>query len=156
MKSLEQAYDPVKYGERSATPHIEISIPSLRWPSLAPEGKHVLVARVQFVPTQGTNDAALADDVTRAIEQTFAGFSSLVRGMRVTSPAALASEYGLSEGSVTGGELTLDQILFMRPVPGWARYRMPVDGLFLGGMGCHPGPGILGGAGWLAARAALS
>lgn len=156
VQSLERAYDPIKYGQRSATPHVEISVPSLRWPSLAPEGKHVLVARVQYVPLHGTDDAALADDVTRAIEQTFAGFTTLVRGMRVTSPAVLASEYGLSEGSVTGGELTLDQILFMRPVPGWARYRMPVAGLFLGGMGCHPGPGIPGGAGWLATRAALS
>ncbi|HEY4304761.1 MAG TPA: NAD(P)/FAD-dependent oxidoreductase [Gemmatimonadaceae bacterium] len=156
VQSIERAYDPVKYGERSPTPHIEISMPSLRWPSLAGENKHVLAARVQYVPSNMSDDRALADDVTRAIEQVMPGFTSLVRATRVTTPAALASEYGLSEGSITGGEITLDQILFMRPVPGWARYRMPVQGLYLGGVGCHPGPGIFGGAGWLAARAALA
>jgi phytoene dehydrogenase-like protein len=76
--------------------------------------------------------------------------------MRVTLPSTLSSEYGLDGGAITGGEITLDQILFMRPVAGWGRYRMPVQGLFLGGSGCHPGPGVFGGAGWLAARAALS
>jgi phytoene dehydrogenase-like protein len=73
----------------------------------------------------------------------------------VLTPADLATRHGLTEGAVTHGELTLDQILFMRPVPGWGRYAMPVDGLYLGGAGAHPGPGILGGAGWLAARRAL-
>jgi phytoene dehydrogenase-like protein len=156
IESIERAYDPVKYGERSSTPHIEISVPSLRWPSLAPEGKHVLAARVQYVPSHATDATALADDVTRAIEGTLPGFAGMVRGVRTTLPATFASEYGLSEGSVTGGEITLDQILFMRPIPGWARYRMPVNGLVLGGVSCHPGPGIFGGTGLLAARATLS
>ena len=156
MRAIERAYDPVKYGERSSTPHVEISVPTLRWPSLAPNGKHVLVARVQFVPSHTVDDRALVADVTRAIERALPGLGGLVRDTRTTLPAALASEYGLSEGSITGGEMTLDQILFMRPVAGSARYRMPVNGLFLGGVGCHPGPGIFGGAGWLAARAALS
>jgi phytoene dehydrogenase-like protein len=155
LESIERAYDPVKYGERSPTPHVEISLPTLRWPSLAPEGKHVLVARVQYVPSRTADDRALADDATRAIERTLPAFAGLVQGMRVTSPATLSSDYGLSEGSITGGEITLDQILFMRPVPGWARYRMPVNGLFLGGVGCHPGPGVFGGAGLLAARTVL-
>ena len=155
VESIERAYDPVKYGERSSSPHIEISVPSLRWGSLAPEGKHVLAARVQYVPSHATDSTALADDVTKAIERALPGFSGRIRGVRVTLPVVLASEYGLSEGSITGGEITLDQILFMRPIAGWARYRMPVSGLFLGGMGCHPGPGIFGGAGLLAARAVL-
>jgi phytoene dehydrogenase-like protein len=155
VESIERAYDPVKYGERSPAPHVEISVPSLRWGSLAPAGKHVLAARVQYVPSHFTDATGIADDVTRAIERAIPGFSSKIRGVRTTLPAALASEYGLSEGSVTGGEITLDQILFMRPIAGWARYRMPVNGLFLGGMGCHPGPGVFGGAGWLAAKAAL-
>jgi phytoene dehydrogenase-like protein len=156
VESIERAYDPVKYGERSTTPHVEISVPSLRWSSLAPSGKHVLVARVQYVPEQEFDGAALARDVTAMIDRALPGFAGMVRHMRVTSPSALASEYGLDGGAVTGGEITLDQILFMRPVPGWGRYRMPVNGLFLGGTGCHPGPGIFGGAGWLAARAVLS
>jgi len=156
VESIERAYDPVKYGERSSSPHVEISVPSLRWASLAPAGGHVLAARVQYVPTDSTDGTALADDVTRSIETVLPGFTSMIRAVRTTLPAALASEYGLSEGAITGGELTLDQILFMRPVAGSARYRMPVDGLFLGGMRCHPGPGIFGGAGWLAAKAATA
>jgi phytoene dehydrogenase-like protein len=153
VEAIERAYDPVKYGERSSSPHVEISVPSLRWASLAPAGKHVLAARVQYVPSHATDATALAADVTRSIERVLPGFTNLIRAVRTTMPATLASEYGLSEGAITGGELTLDQILFMRPVAGWARYRMPVKGLVLGGMGCHPGPGIFGGAGWLAARA---
>jgi phytoene dehydrogenase-like protein len=156
MSAIERAYDRVKYGERASDPHIELSVPSLRWPSLAPDGKHVLAARVQYIPSHSSDGSTLADDVTRAIERTLPGFSGMVRGVRTTLPSTLAAEYGLSEGSVTGGEITLDQILFMRPVPGWARYRTPLNGLFLGGVGCHPGPGIFGGAGLLAARAALS
>lgn len=156
MESIERAYDPVKYGERSASPHVEISVPSLRWASLAPEGKHVVVARVQYVPEGMTDGAALAADVTKTIERALPGFAGMVRGMRVTLPSTLASEYGLDGGAITGGEITLDQILFMRPIAGCGRYHMPVEGLFLGGTGCHPGPGVFGGAGWLAARAALS
>ena len=156
VESIERAYDPVKYGERSSTPHVEISIPSLRWPSLAPQGKHVLVARVQYVPERAADTTSLGDDVTKMIEGAMTGFAGMVRHIRVTTPSTLTSEYGLDGGAITGGEITLDQILFMRPVAGWGRYRMPLSGLFLGGTGCHPGPGIFGGAGWLAARAALS
>jgi phytoene dehydrogenase-like protein len=156
MTSIERAYDPVKYSERATTPHIEISMPSLRWPSLAPAGQHALIARVQYVPYSDASADSLAADVTSAIEAVLPSFRATIRETRVTSLRTLASEYGLTEGSITGGELTLDQILFMRPVAGWARYRMPVSGLFLGGVGCHPGPGVCGGAGWLAARAVLS
>ena len=73
----------------------------------------------------------------------------------VLTPADLERRFGLTQGAVTHGELTLDQILFMRPVAGWGRYAMPVHGLYLGGAGAHPGPGVLGGPGWLAARRAL-
>lgn len=156
MEAIERAYDPVKYGERSPNPHVEISVPTLRWPSLAPDGKHIVVARVQYVPERTTDAASLADDVTKVIERSLPGFSGLVRARKTTLPSSLASEYGLDGGAITGGEITLDQILFMRPIAGWGRYRTPIHGLYLGGMGCHPGPGIFGGAGWLAARAALS
>ena len=74
----------------------------------------------------------------------------------VLTPNDLETQFGVTGGALTHGELTLDQILFMRPVAGLGRYAMPVSGLYLGGAGAHPGPGILGGAGWLAARAALS
>lgn len=161
--AIERSYDAAKYGRVSERPHIEITVPSLRWPRLAPEGKHVLVARAQYVPyalREGAawNDdraAALANDVTAAIGCVMPRLNELTVGRAVLTPADLESRFGLTEGAVTHGELTLDQILFMRPVPGWGRYVMPIDGLYLGGAGAHPGPGILGAAGWLAARRAL-
>jgi len=73
----------------------------------------------------------------------------------VLSPADLEPTYGLTEGAASHGELGLDQILFMRPLPGWSRYALPVEGLYLGGAGAHPGPGVTGGAGWLAAQRML-
>ena len=90
-----------------------------------------------------------------AIETISPGFGSRVRHRAAWSPADLAERFGLREGGAAQGELALDQILFMRPVPGWGHHRTPVSGLYLGGVGTHPGPGVLGGAGWLAARQML-
>jgi len=73
----------------------------------------------------------------------------------VLTPRDLETRFALTEGALTHGEITLDQILFMRPIAGWGRYAMPIVGLYLGGSGAHPGPGVLGGAGWLAARRVL-
>lgn len=160
--ALEKAYDAAKYGGISAEPHIEIGVPTLRWPSLAPEGKHVLVARVQYAPYRlrdgdWNEDAssALAKTVTGAIARVLPGFADGVLHQSVLTPRDLEARYGVTEGDVTHGALTLDQMLFMRPVAGWGRYAMPVDGLYLGGAGTHPGPGILGGPGWLAAKRIL-
>jgi len=161
--AIERSYDAAKYGRVSERPHVEITVPSLRWPRLAPEGQHVLVARVQYAPYRlgdgarwdGDRASALADCVTAAVRCVMPALDAHVVARTVMTPADLESRFGLTEGAVTHGELTLDQILFMRPVPGWGRYAMPIDGLYLGGAGAHPGPGILGAAGWLAARRAL-
>jgi phytoene dehydrogenase-like protein len=83
------------------------------------------------------------------------GFTEAIVNREILTPLDLESRYGVTEGALTHGELTLDQILFMRPVPGWGRYAMPIDGLYLAGSGTHPGPGVLGGAGWLAAKQIL-
>ena len=160
---LEKSYDAAKYGRVSEHPHIEFTVPSLRWPRLAPEGQHVLVARVQYAPyrlAEGAtwNDARsslLADCVTAALSRVIPKFATRVIDREVMTPVDLERKFGLTEGAVTGGEITLDQILFMRPVAGWGRYAMPIDGLYLGGSGAHPGPGVLGGPGWLAAKRAL-
>ena len=154
LDTIERAYDAAKYGRVSASPHIEITAPSLRWPSLAPAGKHVVVARAQYTPYE-TADASLGDTITAAIERAMPGFTKRVVHHTVLTPKELEARFGVTEGALTHGELTLDQILFMRPVAGFGRYAMPVDGLYLGGRGASPGPGILGGAGALAARAAL-
>ena len=159
---LERAADAAKYGRASERPHVELQLPSLRWPELAPAGKHVLVARAQWAPYH-LRDAEwtaerrerFGDSIAAAIERVAPGFSQLVRAREVLTPRELEARYGLTEGAASHGEMCLDQILFMRPVAGAAHYAMPLDGLFLCGAGAHPGNSVAGGAGWLAARQAL-
>lgn len=163
VSALERAADAAKYGAASEQPHVEISAPTLRWPALAPAGKHVLVARAQHAPYRlrdgatwdAARTAAFADAVTSVIESAAPSFTSRVLHQVALTPRDLEERYALTEGAATHGEITLDQILFMRPIPGWGRYAMPIDGFYLGGAGAHPGPGVLGGPGWLAARRAL-
>jgi phytoene dehydrogenase-like protein len=163
LDALERAADAAKYGMVPEVPHIEITIPTLRWPQLAPERKHVLVARVQYSPYalrdgaswDDSRSCALAEAVSTAIERAIPGFGTSVMHRAVLTPRDLESRFHLTEGALTHGELALDQILFMRPVPGYGRHAMPVAGLYLGGAGAHPGPGVLGGPGWLAANRAL-
>jgi phytoene dehydrogenase-like protein len=147
----------------SDPPHVELTAPSMRWPSLAPDGRHVIVARVQYTPHRARGGSAwdaarsarLADSVTSAIGEHIPGFADSILHRAVLSPDGIESEFGLTEGAATHGEMALDQILFMRPVAGWGRHATPVKGLYLGGSGAHPGPGVLGGAGWMAAKAVL-
>jgi phytoene dehydrogenase-like protein len=163
LDALERAYDAAKYGGVSAEPHVEITAPTTRWPSLAPAGKHVLLARVQYAPYQlrdgavwdDTRSCELGESVARAIGRVMPGFADAVVHREILTPPDLEARFGVTQGAVTHGEMTLDQILFMRPVPGWGRYAMPIDGLYLAGSGAHPGPGVLGGAGWLAAKRIL-
>ncbi len=159
LVALERAADATKYGGVAERPHVEITAPTLLWPDLAPPGKHVLVARVHYAPYRLSHGAlwdasrvdALAQTATSAIEAIAPGFGSRVLHRAALSPRDLETRFGLCEGAATQGELALDQILFMRPVAGWSRHTTPVDGLILGGAGTHPGSGVLGGAGWLAA-----
>ena len=163
LVSLERAADAAKYGAVSERPHVELTVPTLLWPALAPNGRHVAVARVQYAPYRlkdgATWDAArvnaLAERATSAIEAVAPGFRSRVLHRAAWSPRDLEERFGLREGASSQGELGLDQILFMRPVAGWGRHATPISGLYLGGAGTHPGPGILGGAGWLAAERLL-
>jgi phytoene dehydrogenase-like protein len=154
LDHLERAADAAKYGRVSAQPLID-----LRSTGPAPGGRHGLVAAIQYTPyalRDGTWDdagrRALADAALGAL-RAHAPAVSDPRVEQVLSPVDLESRYGLTEGSLSHGELALDQILFMRPVAGWARYATPVAGLYLGGAGAHPGGGIPGGAGYLAATA---
>jgi phytoene dehydrogenase-like protein len=164
LDGIEKAYDAAKYGNVSDHPHVEISIPSLRWPELAPSDKHVLVAKVQYAPRtlrdgaqwDTARSSALGDTVTAAISRVMPTFADTVRTRLVLTPRDLESRFNITEGAVTGGEITLDQILFMRPVAGWGQYATPIRGLYLGGAGTHPGPGVLGASGLLAARRMLA
>ncbi|HKW49754.1 MAG TPA: NAD(P)/FAD-dependent oxidoreductase [Gemmatimonadaceae bacterium] len=162
LEKLERAYDSAKYGQISDELHIELTVPTLRWPALAPAGKHVLVANVRYTPCNlrgatwdDASARALGERVTAALERVIPRFKNSVRNRVVLTPHDLEARFALTEGALTHGEITLDQILFMRPLAGWGRYAMPISGLYLGGSGAHPGPGVLGGAGWLAARRVL-
>jgi phytoene dehydrogenase-like protein len=158
---VERAFNHAKYGEASARPVFEISFPSFRDPSLAPTGKHVMSAIVQYVPyelREGWSDKARADFEKLAIE-TLAEYMPDLRD-RITAtelltPLDIEEQFHISGGHWHHGELTLDQFLFTRPVGGAHQYAMPLDGLYLCGAGTHPGGGISGAAGRNAARAIL-
>ncbi len=162
LNYLERAYDDAKYGRVSEKPYLQVRIPSLADSSLAPAGKSVMSVHMQYAPRRlrsGEWDVAgresLGDRVMATLEEYAPGISRMVVGKQVLTPLDLETEYSLPEGNVYHGELTLDQILFMRPVAGSSRYATPVPGLFLCGSGSHPGGGIAGGAGFLAAREVL-
>ncbi|HEU5218059.1 MAG TPA: NAD(P)/FAD-dependent oxidoreductase [Gemmatimonadales bacterium] len=159
LDDIERSADDAKYGRVSERPHVEVQLPSVRWSGMAPDGKHVAVAQASsapYRPRAGAWAPATRDDlgnrVTAAIARVAPGFPDLVRNCEVLTPADIEERYGLTEGAPTQGEMTLDQILFMRPVAGASRYATPVSGLYLCGAGTHPGSGIAGGPGWLAAR----
>lgn len=164
LDTLQRAADAAKYRTVAERLHVEITVPTLRWPAMAPDGTHVLVARAQYTPHElQPGDSwdvarrdALADAVTAHIETALPGFATRIRDRAALTPADFEERSGLTEGALTHGELALDQVLFMRPIPGWSHYAMPIGGLYLGGAGTHPGPGIRGGPGWLAARRLLA
>lgn len=158
---VERAFNPAKYGASSPSPVIEISIPSFRDETLAPTGKHVLSAVVQYAPYAlkgGWTDAA-RDSFTGAVVATLARYVPDIEHRTMASelltPVDIEKEFHMTGGHWHHGELTLDQFLFVRPVAGAAQYRLPLDGLFLCGAGAHPGGGVSGAAGRNAARAVL-
>jgi phytoene dehydrogenase-like protein len=158
---IEHAFDEGKYGECSSAPVLEIVIPSLHDPGLAPAGKHVLSAIVQYVPYElkgGWTEAARSacmDTAIATIERYAPGLRGLIRHAELLTPADIERELRISGGHWHHGELAFDQFLMLRPVPGAAHYETPVDGLFLCGASCHPGGGVMGTAGRLAAQAVL-
>ena len=162
LRYLEKASDAVKYGRCSEEPFVEVRFPSGGNPNAAPPGKHVAVLQVQYTPYRLREESwnelgpRIGDKAVSLVDRHLPGFASRVLDRVVLTPKDLETRLGLREGAGSQGELMLDQILFMRPVAGWSRYAMPVPGLFLCGTATHPGPGITGMAGWLAAQAVLS
>ena len=159
---LERAYDDAKYGGVSQEPLLEARIPSLLDPGLAPAGRHLMTVQVQYAPYRlrnGAWDAAarerLADTVVAAFTRHAPNLGAAVLERHVVTPRDLEERFGLTEGHPYHGEMGLDQIFFMRPVAGWARYRTPIKGLFLCGAGSHPGGGLPGAPGRNAAREML-
>jgi phytoene dehydrogenase-like protein len=150
---MERAYDDAKYGRFSKKPYIDIVIPSLTDPSVAPPGKHVMSCFVQYAPyhlKDGTWDEqrdALGDTVINTLAEYAPNMRRIVRHRQVVTPLDLEREWGLSEGNIFHGELTLEQLFFLRPAPGWAQYRTPVANLYMCGSSTHPGGGIMGAPG---------
>jgi phytoene dehydrogenase-like protein len=184
LEYVERAYDDAKYGGVSRHPFFEVVVPTLTDPSLAPPGRHVMSVLVQYVPYRlarephrdslagpqvaekaegdpsGTTwtearGEALGDLVVQRLADYAPRLPELILAREVLTPADLEGELGLTAGDIFQGQLRLDQLWFMRPIPGWSRYRTPIPGLYLGGAGAHPGGGVMGTAGYLAARTVL-
>jgi len=163
LQYVERAFDSAKYGRVSDRPYLEVSIPSLSDSSVAPDGQHLMSIVFQYAPYT-LRDGAVWDEAARerlgdltiaTLAEYAPNISSLVEARHVMTPLDLERTFGLSEGNINHGEMTLDQLLFMRPVPSASRYRAPIAGLYLCGAGTHPGGGVTGVPGFNAAREIL-
>jgi len=161
MEYMERAYDDAKYGHFSRKPYIDMVIPSLTDPSVAPAGKHVLSCFVQYAPyrlAQGTWDdqkQAFGDNVINTIAEYAPNIKDIIVGRQVLTPLDLEREFGLTQGNIFQGELSLEQLFFLRPVAGWAYYRTPIHNLYMCGSATHPGGGIMGANGRIASQVIL-
>ena len=162
IEMMERAYDDWKAGRWSRAPYVDMLLPSLIDPTMAPEGKHYMSVFVQYCPYRLAagpwNDErrqAFGATVINAIGAHSPNFRDLIRHAEIRTPWDIEHEVGLTEGNIFQGELTLDQLLFNRPIPGYAQYRAPVRGLYLCGASTHPGGGVMGAPGANAARAVL-
>ena len=160
---LERAYDQAKGGDFSERPYLNVVIPSLVDPTVAPPGKHVISCFVQYAPydiKEGPSHwperrEAFGDAVVDTLAEYVPGLKESILHRQVLTPWDLEQDFGLTEGNIFHGELCLEQLAFLRPVAGWGRYRTPVERLWLCGSGAHPGGGVMGAPGGLAARAML-
>jgi phytoene dehydrogenase-like protein len=150
---MERAYDQAKYGEFSRRPYIDMVIPTLTDPSVAPPGKHILSCFVQYAPyklASGNWDEqreAFGDTVVDTLAEYAPNIRDIILHRQVVTPLDLEREWGLTEGNIFQGELTLEQLFFARPVPGWAQYTTPIRNLWMCGSATHPGGGIMGAPG---------
>src|SRR6266852_702851 len=161
VEYMERAYDEAKYGRFSRRPYIDMVIPSLTDPSVAPPGKHVMSCFVQYAPynlKEGNWDdkrEEFGDTVIDTIAAHAPNIKDLILHRLVLTPLDLERDFGLSEGNIFQGELTLEQLFFLRPAPGWAQYRTPIRNLYMCGSATHPGGGIMGASGRNAAMEIL-
>ena len=162
IKYLEKASDAVKYGRLADNPYIEFVLPSMLNSNFAPKGKHVLSATVQYAPYH-LRDSAWSDqlkdqlktNIIDALEKVIPSFRSIIIDSCIISPLDMEKEFGLTEGNLTHGEMTLDQFMFMRPTISSSQYKTPINNLYLCGSGTHPGGGLHGTNGFNAAREIL-
>jgi len=158
---MEQAYDDAKAGRFSRKPYVDVVIPTLVDPRMAPPGKHIMSCFVQYAPydlAEGTWDEqrdAFGDAVVDVLAERAPNIRNLILHRQVLTPLDIERTLGLTEGNIFQGELTLEQLFFSRPVPGYARFRTPVRDLWLCGSSAHPGGGIMGAPGRIAALEVL-
>ncbi len=158
---IERAYDDAKYGHISRQPYLDIIFPSMIDPEMAPPGHHVMSCFVQYAPYDvegGWDDArrdALGETVISTIERYAPNIRQAIVGMQVITPKDIERIAGITGGNIFHGELLLHQIFFLRPTPQWADYRTPLKGYYFGASGAHPGGGVMGAAGMLAAKEML-
>ena len=154
IERMERAYDDWKMGTWSRDPFLDMMIPTLTDPTMAPPGKHFMSCFVQYCPPKvggqnwtKENKDAFGETVIQQIADYSPGFKDRILHMEVRTPKELEDEVGLTEGNIFQGELTFDQLLFNRPIPGYAQYRSPVRGLYMCGSSTHPGGGVMGAPG---------
>lgn len=159
---VERAWDDAKYGRPSERPLLEMTVPTMYDSSLAPPGKHVMGIFLQYAPYTLKGGATwdelrepFADRVLNLIAEYAPNIREIVEHRQVLTPLDLERRFGITGGNIFHGEMSLDQMFVMRPVPGWARYRTPVDRLYMCGSGTHPGGGVMGAPGYNAAREIL-
>ena len=155
---VDRAFNHAKYRECSPQPVFEITVPTVHDPGLAPPGRHVLSAVLQYAPHDLAGGWPAAhdryrDQLLEVLERYAPGLKGLVTDVELLTPADIERQFRITGGHWHHAELTLDQALMVRPVPGMSQYATPVEGLYLCGAGCHPGGGIMGAAGRNAARA---
>ena len=158
---IEKAYDDAKYGNFSEVPYIDIIIPSVLDPEMAPPGKHVMSCFVQYAPYNikgGWNDQKredFGDAVINALARYAPNIKDIILHRQVLTPADIESTFGLTEGNIFHGELTLQQLFALRPAVKWANYKTPITNYYQCGSGTHPGGGITGSPGEMAAKKIL-
>jgi phytoene dehydrogenase-like protein len=162
IEMVERAYDDWKAGRWSQAPYIDMLIPTQIDPTMTPNGKHYMSVFVQYCPYRladgewtAAKRQAFGDTVINTIAEHSPDFKSLILHAEIRTPWDIENEVGLTEGNIFQGELTLDQLLFNRPIPGYAQYRGPVRGMYMCGSSTHPGGGVMGAPGANAARAIL-
>jgi len=162
IEYVERAWDDAKYGRPSHNPLIEMTCPTIYDPALAPFGKHIMGIFLQYAPytlrdaTWDDLREPYGDRILEVISEYAPNMKEIVRERQVLSPLDLERRFGIAGGNIFHGEMSLDQMFVLRPVANWARYKTPIEGLYLCGSGAHPGGGVMGAPGYNAARAILA
>jgi phytoene dehydrogenase-like protein len=161
VEYIERAWDDAKYGKPSQNPLIEMTIPTMYDPTLAPPGRHIMGIFLQYAPytlrgtTWDDQREPYAERIVEVIQEYCPNIRSIIIERQTLTPLDLERRFGITGGNIFHGEMSLDQMFVLRPVAGWAKYRTPIKNLYLCGSGAHPGGGVMGAPGHNAAQAIL-